>query len=377
MKNYLLHIVAVTLVTALLVGGCTAVNAAQVAPAAVPRAAAQQAVATPPPLLVPTPQPEAPAIPTRVLDPRLDGLWMDMSMGSQLVDLFNQYAGPEDIARADHVSLVDLLDRVKVGKRLVVFKNAADAEELVPRMADKIDIIGYNLESGPANRPDEQNDPIGSIRRVRALADQYDMQLAFGPDRFFALNYGVEMAPYADIFVLQVQRVQDEPATVRDFVLPLVAQLKRVNPALQVSVQVRTEGDMAAVTELVASLRDSIDGVSILTNDETSAVARTLMDDLRNLPAAPTALPEAPAEVPAPLPMTPPVKATGPVALLEPPTPPARRATTATVEAVVPPATLPVRSMLLLAGLSVMGVLLSGVVVTVILYSVRSLRRGR
>ncbi len=374
MKNYVVHVVTATLVSALLLGGCATVGAAQVAPVAPHAALPPRADATPPseaPVaqLVPTVQPEtAVAEPTRVLDPRSDGLWMDMSMGSQLVDLFNEYAGPNDIARADHVSLVDLLDNVKVGKRLVVFKNAADAEELVPRLADKIDIIGYNLESGPANRPDEQNDPIGSIRRVRALADQYGMDVAFGPDRHFALNYGVEMAPYADIFVLQVQRVQEEPETVRDFVLPLVAQLRQANPDLQVSVQVRTEGDMATLVELATSLRGSIDGVSILTNDDTAPVARTLMDELRNLP-----------ELPAPLPATPPAKSSSPVAVLETPTAAMRRTALATPDAVAPtaPSGMPLRSLFLLAGLSVMGVLISGVVATVILYSVRSTRRGR
>lgn len=355
MKQTVVSVVTAALVAAFLLAGCTAVSAAQVAPAG----SLSQ--------LLPTPTPASP-LPTRAIDPRIAGMWMDMSMGSQLVDLFNQYAGPNDIARADHVSLVDLLDRVTVGRRLVVFKNAADAEELVPRLADKIDIIGYNLESGPANRPDEQHDPIGSIRRVRALADQYGKLVAFGPDRQFALNYGVQMAPYADIFVLQVQRVQTEPETVREFVVPLVAQLRQANPNLQVSIQVRTEGDMAALVELVASMDESVDGISILTNDETAAVARTLMAEIRTPGGQPAkSTPTAPAKSHSPVAV---VEATATAAMrrtaLSTPEPPAAPAPTGT----------PIRSLLLFAGLSVMGVLISGVVATVILYSFRN-SRGR
>jgi hypothetical protein len=316
---------------------------------------------------------QAQTLPPREIDPWLAGLWFDMSMGSQLVGLYNEYAGPDDIARADHISLVDLLDKVEAGHRLVVFKSAADVEELVPRLVDKIDIIGYNLESGPANRPDEQADPVGSIRRVRAVADQYGMQVAFGPDRAFALSHGVQMAPYADIFVLQVQRAQTEPMTVREFVVPLAAQLRQVNPNLQVSVQIRTEGNITDLTDLLLSMQGSIDGVSILTNDETAVVAKALMMHLRR-PID---------EVPAPLPSPTPAKSTeGSVAVLATATPALRRTPLATLPP--PPVDIPevtppdnaARSLLLLVGLSIMGVIISGVVATVLIYSFRT-ARGR
>ncbi len=333
------------------------------APASAARALSTAPVAT---------QGKAMAQQPQTIDPWLNSLWFDMSMGSQLVSLYNDYAGPRDIARADHVSLVDLLDKVQAGHRLVVFKNAADVEELVPRLVGKMDIIGYNLESGPANRPDEQADPVGSIRRVRAVADQYGMQVAFGPDRAFALSHGVQMAPYADIFVLQVQRAQTEPETVRDFVVPLVAQLRQANPNLQVSVQIRTEGDVMDLADLLLSMQGSIDGVSILTNDESAVVAKHLLTELR-LPID---------EVPVTLPSPTPVKTVDSVAVLITPTASPRRSATATpvpAETVVanPPAdsSSSIRSLLLLAGLSIIGVMISGVVGTVLIYTFRA--RGR
>jgi hypothetical protein len=308
------------------------------------------------------------------VDPRLANLWFDMSMGSQLVEIYNKYARPDDIARADHVSLVDLLDKVEVGQRLVVFKSAADIEELVPNLVGKMDIIGYNLESGPANRPDEQADPVGSIRRVRAVADQYGMKLAFGPDRAFALSHGTQMAPYADIFVLQVQRAQTEPETVRDFVVPLVAQLRQANPNLEVSVQIRTEGDVTDLADLVLSMEGSVDGISILTNDETSAVAKTLMMELR-LPIGEVPI----SEVPIPLPTPSPTQDDKGIAILEAPTATMRRTafSTPVIEELStgPVADSPARSLLLWIGLAIMSIIIGGVVATVLLYSTRSTRR--
>jgi cell division septation protein DedD len=89
------------------------------------------------------------------------------------------------------------------------------------------------------------------------------------------------MAPYVDIFVLQVQRVQTEPETVRDFVLSMVQGLRQANPDIQVSVQVRTEGDVIALTALLDSMKDSLEGVSILTSPETTDVAQALVGELR------------------------------------------------------------------------------------------------
>ena len=160
----------------------------------------------------------------------LADLWIDLSMGQPLVDWFNSTARPDDIARAEHPSLISMMDGIVTGQRLVVFKSAADAREALPVLADRMDILGYNLEHGPANPADEQADPIAGVKVMQELANQYGLKLAMGPDRDFALEYGVALAPYVDMFVLQVQRVQTEPETVRAFVVPLAEELRKANP---------------------------------------------------------------------------------------------------------------------------------------------------
>lgn len=207
-------------------------------------------------------------------------LWLDISMGPALIDWFNDNAQPLDIARADRVQQAPILNGITAGRRLLVFKSAQEAAEMMPLWKDQVDIIGYNIESGPVTPQGEQTDPIAGIRVMRELADEYGVGLAVGPDRFFALNYGVEMAPYVDMFVIQVQRIQTEPDTVRAYVLPLAAMLREAHPDIHISVQVRTEGDMNQIVELVRSLGDSIDGVSILTSVGTVDMAEDLVRKL-------------------------------------------------------------------------------------------------
>ena len=222
-----------------------------------------------------------PSVPARSAPPPqvelVSQLWLDVSLGPPLVEWFNQVARPDDVARVERVEEIGLLDSVTVGQKLVVFKSVAEAERLMPILANQVDVIGYNLEQGPANPAEEQADPVGSARRMQALARRYGLKLAFGPDHDLALSHGVAVAPYVDIFVLQVQRVQTEPETVRDFVLPLASQLRQANPQLEISVQIRTEGDVEDLVDLIDSMKSSLDGVSILTSPETIATAMALI----------------------------------------------------------------------------------------------------
>ena len=96
----------------------------------------------------------------------LSELWIDLSLGPPLMELYNARAQAQDIARVEHISQLDLLKEVEVGKKLVVFKSAEDAIRLLPHIHDEIDIVGYNLEHGPTNPLNEQEDPVKYIQRV-------------------------------------------------------------------------------------------------------------------------------------------------------------------------------------------------------------------
>jgi len=208
-------------------------------------------------------------------------LWMDMLIGPPLVPFFNYEAREDDIARVDHPSQAGQLDGINKGRKLVVFKSLAEAEAYLPDLAAEIDIAGYNLEHSPATPAEEQADPVGSIQKMRDLADMYGLDLALGPDHDFALSHGVAMAPYVDFFILQIQRQQTNPPVVHEFVTNLVPQLRTANPGLQISAQIRTEGDVQAVVALIDSLLPYLDGVSILTSPETVDVAEELVFFLR------------------------------------------------------------------------------------------------
>ena len=208
-------------------------------------------------------------------------LWLDVSIGPPIIPLFNQAARAGDIARVEHPSQAGQLSAITTGRKMVIFKSITETEQFLRESDVDIDIIGYNLEHNQITPAGEKADPVSSIKQMRALADEYGLELAFGPDHDFALSHGVQMAPYVDIFVLQIQRQQTNPAVVEEFVAPLVPQLREANPDLEISVQVRTEGDVAQIVDLLDSLKVHLDGVSILTSPQTVEVAGELLDALR------------------------------------------------------------------------------------------------
>ena len=208
-------------------------------------------------------------------------LWIDILIGPPLVQPFNQVARENDIAHVDRPEQLGQLEEIAPAQKMLIFRSAAEAAEKLPDLAGTIDIVGYNLEHGPGPPLEEQADPLGAIQRMRALADQYGLQLAVGPDHDFALSHGPAMAPYVDYFVLQIQRRQTEPPVVINFVSTLVPQLRAANDQLQISVQVRTEGDMGQIVALLEKLLPYIDGVSILTSPQTVDIAEELLIRLR------------------------------------------------------------------------------------------------
>lgn len=176
---------------------------------------------------------------------------------------FQQHAGPADIARVDHPNDIGLISGLTVGRKMAIFKSASQIAQFLSANAGAIDIIGYNLEPGQQHDPAELADPVAAARHVRAIADQYGKAVAIGLTHDLTLQYGAAMAPYADIWVLQIQRAQNDPAMAGEFVSQMLPALQRANPAIQVYVQIRTDSSPAALAQLVSGLGPV--SVSILT----------------------------------------------------------------------------------------------------------------
>ncbi len=182
---------------------------------------------------------------------------------TEMAQYFQQHAGPDDIARVDHPNDIGLISGITVGKKMVIFKSASQIQQFLASNANSLDIVGYNLEPGQTHDAAELAKPVAAAKNVQSMARQYGKQVAIGLTRSLALQYGAAMAPYADIWVLQIQKAQNDPAMASEFVNQMVPALQRANPNIVVFVQIRTDSSPAALASLVNGLSGV--HVSILT----------------------------------------------------------------------------------------------------------------
>jgi len=181
----------------------------------------------------------------------------------EMAQYFQQHAGANDIARVDHPNDIGLISGISVGKKMVIFKSASQIQQFMASNASALDIIGYNLEPGQTHDAAELANPVAAAKNVQAIARQYGKQVAIGLTRSLTLQYGAAMAPYADIWVLQIQKAQNDPQMAGEFVNQMVPALTKANPAIKVFVQIRTDSQPAALASLVNRLGNV--NVSILT----------------------------------------------------------------------------------------------------------------
>lgn len=185
---------------------------------------------------------------------------------SEMAAYFQQHAGANDIARVDHPNDIGLIANITVGHKMVIFKSASQIEQFLATSANTLDIVGWNLEPGQTHDASELANPVEAAKRVRAIAQRYGKAVAIGLTHDLTIQYGAAMAPYADIWVLQIQRSQNDPQMAGEFVGQMVPALRKANPNIAVFVQIRTDSQPSALVQLVNGLGDV--NVSILTQKQ-------------------------------------------------------------------------------------------------------------
>ena len=182
---------------------------------------------------------------------------------AEMAQWFQAHASAQDIARVDHPNDIGLISGLTIGRKMVIFKSVAQISQFLASNANALDIVGYNLEPGQTHDANELANPVAAAQNVQAIARQYGKLVAVGLTHDLTLKYGAAMAPFADIWVLQIQKAQNDPAMAGEFVSQMVPALTKANPAIKVFVQIRTDSQPAALAKLVNGLGPV--NVSILT----------------------------------------------------------------------------------------------------------------
>ncbi|UCD34864.1 MAG: hypothetical protein JSU90_11330 [Nitrospiraceae bacterium] len=121
---------------------------------------------------------------------------------------------PEDILfvrGGEEIPLVQALDRGKVALVSPSLEGLEKGLTLLLSRNVRVDFLCYSpdaLSKGDTPQ-EEKDDPRGAVKKARALAQEHGLGLILSPDTSVTLlAFGADMAPHADIFMVQLQRWQ-------------------------------------------------------------------------------------------------------------------------------------------------------------------------
>lgn len=129
--------------------------------------------------------------------------------------------------------------------------------------------IEFNLE--PDLSPDsDNNDVVGAMKKAAQAAHQQGLEFVATPSRGYTTTYGAQIAPFADVFLIQAQSLQERGVKAfSDYVHSMVPKLKKANSDLEITVQVSTKRPNAPGLSLLDTLKKCTDSVMDVTDGVT------------------------------------------------------------------------------------------------------------
>ena len=205
-----------------------------------------------PPTPTPTPSPTVTPTPSPTVTPTVT-LNIGAAADPTLVTWFNTNCIPGDTLIAVRAS--DLAGQT-CGDRQLLYNSAAEAEAGLPALmagANPPTILGYDFEHRTQTPADEQADPVGSVQRMRTLADRYHIPLLFAPDRTYGQQLAGSVAPLVDSWAFQLQQFITDTAAIHTYADPVLNQILATHPGLRISMQFRSDVLPAQILEMVNS----------------------------------------------------------------------------------------------------------------------------
>jgi hypothetical protein len=199
---------------------------------------------------------------------------------------FNQIARPTDVALVSARGAPTILPALTAGQRSVVWASWADAEHQFPTIPPGVTIIGYNPEHWSQTPPDEQQDLPTTVKRASEFAHAHGLKLLLAPDLRFDQESLAQIAPYADVIVLQGQRLQANPATFATSMKGMIQTARAASPKTLVYAQVGApRGSAAQMIGALQGVEGDVDGIVVWTNLQTLTTLQDLVTQLRNRPS--------------------------------------------------------------------------------------------
>ena len=210
------------------------------------------------PIVIPTITP-APPIPVE-----LSELPITFPVQSpELATFFSEVARSEDMAGFPS-QYIHLLMQISAGQKRADFASWAEAQQNLDDLGDSIDVVGYNPEHWDQTPIEEQNNLAATVQQAAQDAHAFGLKFLLAPDRKFVDEQLSELVPHVDIFVLQGQRLQDDPVAFEAWISEQINIARTINPNVKIFVQISaSRGPALEMLTAIKKVEQDIDGIAI------------------------------------------------------------------------------------------------------------------
>jgi hypothetical protein len=199
---------------------------------------------------------------------------------------FNQIARPNDTAMVPARLAPTILPALTNGQHAVIWTSWADAEQQFPKLPPGMSTLVYNPEHWPQTPPNEQQELSVTVQRASAFAHSHGMKLLIVPDLRFDQDSLAQLAPSADVIILQGERLQGNPATFATTMEGFIRTARAANPKIVIHVQVGApRGSADQMISALRGVEGEADGIAIWTNLQTLTTLQDLVSQLRASPS--------------------------------------------------------------------------------------------
>jgi hypothetical protein len=209
-------------------------------------------------------------------------------LGTGAAAYYQQFAEPGDIGviPAQKLKYFNTEAALISGKPIAGgFESWQAGQPLLDSLQGKVSYVAYDIEHWPQTPAAEQQDIVGTAKTMSEALHARGIKYILVPDRRFDQQYMPQIAPYADIIVLQGQRIQSNPQTFQSQLLPLIKTAKSANPNVKIFVSVGTNNGAtsASMRAALESVSGSYDGIAIFSFGDQASLntLRQFIADVR------------------------------------------------------------------------------------------------
>jgi hypothetical protein len=136
---------------------------------------------------------------------------------------------------------------------------------MLDSLQGKVSYIAYDIEHWNKTPASEQQNIVATVKEISQVLHARGIKFILVPDRRFDQQYMPQLSPYADIIVLQGQRIQSNPETFKAQLQPLISAAKSTNPNVKVFVSVGTNNGATSTSmrEALSTMSASMDGIAV------------------------------------------------------------------------------------------------------------------